>query len=199
MKNLVEYVGKHGLFSSVPNVDIKQAQEEIANCKGNIWTHVISLRREDADALGYRAAQAYYTGTGMEQDYAESVKWYEKAAAGGDAYAMYALGKMYRDGIGVDGNAQSAYKYFLSAAELRHEFAQYAVAKALLTGEGVDRNVSEAIKWFGKCAEKGNHFAEYQLAVLFSEGKEVPKDEIKAQKYYAAALAGMLHIGKGIP
>lgn len=61
-KNLVEYVGKrpgvdrvgeHGLFSSSTNVDIKKAQEEIANCKGNIWTHVISLRREDADALGY--------------------------------------------------------------------------------------------------------------------------------------------------
>lgn len=60
--NLVEYVGKrpgvvrvgeHGLFSSSPNVDMKKAQEEIANCKGNIWTHVISLRREDADMLGY--------------------------------------------------------------------------------------------------------------------------------------------------
>lgn len=61
-KNLIEYVGKrpgvdrvgeHGLFSSEPNVDIRKAQEEIASCKGNIWTHVISLRREDADALGY--------------------------------------------------------------------------------------------------------------------------------------------------
>ncbi|MCY1713380.1 relaxase MobL [Caproiciproducens galactitolivorans] len=61
-KNLVEYVGKrpsvdrvgeHGLFSSSPDVDIRKAQEEIANCEGNIWTHVISLRREDADALGY--------------------------------------------------------------------------------------------------------------------------------------------------
>jgi len=60
--NLVEYVGKrpgvdrvgeHGLFSSSPTVDIKQAQEDIANCKGNIWTHVVSLRREDADRLGY--------------------------------------------------------------------------------------------------------------------------------------------------
>ena len=60
--NLVEYVGKrpgvdcageHGLFSSEPNVDIKKAQEEMANCKGNIWTHIVSLRREDADALGY--------------------------------------------------------------------------------------------------------------------------------------------------
>ena len=61
-QNLIEYVGKrpgvdrvgeHGLFSSEPNVDIRKAQEEVVSCKGNIWTHVISLRREDADALGY--------------------------------------------------------------------------------------------------------------------------------------------------
>jgi len=61
-KNLIEYVGKrpgvdrvgeHGLFSSEQNVDIRKAQEKIASCEGNIWTHVISLRREDADALGY--------------------------------------------------------------------------------------------------------------------------------------------------
>jgi TPR repeat protein len=61
-KNLIEYVGKrpgadrvgeHGLFSDSPDVDLQKAQEEIASCKGNIWTHVVSLRREDADALGY--------------------------------------------------------------------------------------------------------------------------------------------------
>ncbi len=61
-KNLVDYVanrpgvdrvGEHGLFSASPTVDIQKAQEEIANCKGNIWTHVVSLRREDADVLGY--------------------------------------------------------------------------------------------------------------------------------------------------
>lgn len=49
----VDRVGGHGLFSSSSTVDIRKAQEEIADCKGNIWTHVISLRREDADRLGY--------------------------------------------------------------------------------------------------------------------------------------------------
>ncbi len=60
--NLVEYtaqrpgvvkVGSHGLFSYEDNVDLLKAKEEIANHKGNIWTHVLSLRREDADKLGY--------------------------------------------------------------------------------------------------------------------------------------------------
>ena len=66
--NLVEYVAKrpgavrvgdHGLFSSYPEVDLEQAEEEIANHKGRIWTHIISLRREDADALGYNTQQPW--------------------------------------------------------------------------------------------------------------------------------------------
>lgn len=60
--NLVEYaaerpgvvkVGEHGLFSSHANVDLEAAKQEISTHKGNIWTDVFSLRREDADALGY--------------------------------------------------------------------------------------------------------------------------------------------------
>lgn len=60
--NLVEYaakrpgaekVGSHGLFSFEENVDLEKAQKEVATHEGNIWTHVLSLRREDADKLGY--------------------------------------------------------------------------------------------------------------------------------------------------
>ncbi|MCH5297271.1 MAG: SEL1-like repeat protein [Ruminococcus sp.] len=60
--NLVDYagnrpgvvrIGEHGLFSSFPNVDLDKAAEEISSHEGNIWTHILSLRREDADKLGY--------------------------------------------------------------------------------------------------------------------------------------------------
>ncbi|MEF2920690.1 MAG: MobP3 family relaxase, partial [Acutalibacteraceae bacterium] len=64
VSELVSYVGtrpsvdieksqQHGLFSSTENVNLEKAMEEISNHKGRIWTHVISLRREDADRLGY--------------------------------------------------------------------------------------------------------------------------------------------------
>ena len=64
VSDLVSYVGtrpsvdieknqQHGLFSSEDNVDLEKAMEELSNHKGRIWTHVISLRREDADRLGY--------------------------------------------------------------------------------------------------------------------------------------------------
>lgn len=54
----VEKLGKHGLFTDegVPIV-LEQVVKEIAQSKSNIWTHIISLRREDAARLGYESAE----------------------------------------------------------------------------------------------------------------------------------------------
>lgn len=50
----VERLGDHGLFTDAGKaVVLKQVQEEVAGHKGAVWTHVISLRREDAARLGY--------------------------------------------------------------------------------------------------------------------------------------------------
>ena len=48
------HVAEHGLFTDEgAPVVLDQVAEEVANHKGNVWTHIISLRREDADRLGY--------------------------------------------------------------------------------------------------------------------------------------------------
>lgn len=54
----VEKLGKHGLFTDegVPIV-LEQVVKEMAQSKSNIWTHIISLRREDAARLGYETAE----------------------------------------------------------------------------------------------------------------------------------------------
>ena len=50
----VEKIGTHGLFSDEGKpVVLSQVTDEVANHKGVIWTNVISLRREDAERLGY--------------------------------------------------------------------------------------------------------------------------------------------------
>lgn len=55
----VEKIGTHGLFSNEGEaVVLSKVAEEVANHPGVIWTNVISLRREDAERLGYdNAAQ----------------------------------------------------------------------------------------------------------------------------------------------
>jgi len=48
------HVADHGLFTDEgASVVLDQVAEEVAAHKGNVWIHVISLRREDADRLGY--------------------------------------------------------------------------------------------------------------------------------------------------
>ena len=50
----VEKNGKHGLFSgSDDDIVLAQAQKNIAEHPGNVWTHVVSLKRDDAERLGY--------------------------------------------------------------------------------------------------------------------------------------------------
>ena len=53
----VERIGTHGLFSNEgESIVLSRVAEEVANHPGVIWTNVISLRREDAERLGYDSA-----------------------------------------------------------------------------------------------------------------------------------------------
>lgn len=56
----VERVGEHGLFTDAGTpVVLSRVQEEVKNHKGLIWTHVVSLRREDAARLGYDSGKQW--------------------------------------------------------------------------------------------------------------------------------------------
>lgn len=56
----VEKLGKHGLFSqSDDKINLDSVAEEISNHNGIVWTHVISLKREDAERLGYNNADKW--------------------------------------------------------------------------------------------------------------------------------------------
>ncbi len=56
----VEKLGPHGLFSQTDDkINLDAVAEEVGNHKGIIWTHVISLRREDAERLGYNKAESW--------------------------------------------------------------------------------------------------------------------------------------------
>ena len=54
-----ERLGDHGLFSDADRVDLDEALSELEHYTGNVWTHIISLHREDAERLGYNNAQAW--------------------------------------------------------------------------------------------------------------------------------------------
>ena len=53
MEYMAERPRSHGLFGDEDNVDMDAAMKELNEYPGNIWTHIISLKREDAERLGY--------------------------------------------------------------------------------------------------------------------------------------------------
>ncbi len=54
-----ERLGDHGLFGDEDAVDLEQAMLELDQHTGNVWTHILSLKREDAARLGYDNAKAW--------------------------------------------------------------------------------------------------------------------------------------------
>ena len=54
-----ERLGDHGLFGDEDGVNLEQAMDELDYYTGNVWTHIISLKREDAARLGYDNARAW--------------------------------------------------------------------------------------------------------------------------------------------
>lgn len=54
-----ERIGTHGLFSDGDSVSLEKAMAELESYTGNVWTHIISLKREDAERLGFDNAAAW--------------------------------------------------------------------------------------------------------------------------------------------
>ncbi len=60
MRPRAEKLCDHGLFGvSDDVVDLEKVKKEIQNQNGNVWTPIISLRRDDAERLGYDNAGAW--------------------------------------------------------------------------------------------------------------------------------------------
>ena len=82
---------------------------------------------------GYARAQAilgdmYFEGHGVDQNYAEAMRWYRKAADQGEAKAQFNLGVMYENGQGVDQDNAEAMRCVVpqgrrpSKGMLKHRF-----------------------------------------------------------------------------
>ena len=67
----------------------------------------------------------YDNGEGLEQDFKEAVKRYQKAADQGDAEAQINLGLMYENGEGVEQDDKEAVKWYQKAADQGDALAQH--------------------------------------------------------------------------
>lgn len=55
-----ERIGRHGLFTDDGmEVDLKEVSRELNSFQGTIWTAIVSLRREDAERLGFDSGERW--------------------------------------------------------------------------------------------------------------------------------------------
>lgn len=95
--------------------------------------------------------------------FTESVTWYEKAAAQGNQYASYRLGKIYLSGEEISKNVALAIKYLTASAECDNQYAQYVLGKLYLMGRDVSKDYEAARKWLSSSAAQGNQYAKFFL------------------------------------
>jgi len=74
-------------------------------------------------------------GKGVEQNYAEAVKWNRKAAEQGHAIAQYHLGREYYTGQGIEKDLAEAVKWFRKAAEQGNQEAKWTLSMIEKEGE----------------------------------------------------------------
>jgi localization factor PodJL len=112
--------------------------------------------------LGHAPAQFYLARLyekgegGLKPDLAQSRRWTERAAEGGDRRAMHNLAMAYISGSGGPKNSTTAAQWFRRAAELGLVDSQFNLAALYEKGMGVSQNPAEAYKWYLIAAKTGD-------------------------------------------
>jgi TPR repeat protein len=148
--------GYAGAFAAIGYMYI-EGEGEHNDAKGFEWY----LK---AAKLGHIWAQftvgdCYEDGKGVARDYAQALRWYEKAAAQDYAPAQNAIGHLYDTRNGYD------------------------------TGNAVNRDDAEALGWYHKAADRGNARSRYHIGMFYADGRVVSRDVGQAHAWMEEAKA----------
>ncbi len=109
---------------------------------------VASAEKGDAHAQ-VELGILYYEGLadGRRPDYAEALKWFQRAADQGNAKAQDRIGLMYYNGKGVPQDFAEAAHWYQLAAEGGNYHARLQLSDMYQRGVGVPRDSGESRKW----------------------------------------------------
>ena len=152
---------------------------------------------------------AYSSGQGVEQDFAEAIKWWRKAADCDLPGAALNLGIAYLSGQGVPQDYAEAARWNRKAAEQGLAGAEHNLGNAYFKGQGVPQNYTEAVKWYRRAAYQGLAASQYSLGLAYANGNGVGQDYLEAARWYLKSaeqgdvdaqynLAGLYAQGLGV-
>lgn len=107
----------------------------------------------------------YYT----RQQYAEALRWYEKAASQGNSRVAFIISAMYRNGLlGTSHlDAQRARSWLEQAAKQGLDLAQVELGDQYTHGDAADPDMTQGMYWYEQAAKQGHAPAQYLLNELY--------------------------------
>lgn len=126
---------------------------------------------QNAEKLGsahaaYRIGCLYDAGemnTDGTPDYPQALAWFEKAAEGGDLYAIEYAGRYRLTGTGCEIDTDKAKEWYEKGAAAGSSYCMVELALMYEEGNGVPENLSETFRWIRQAAETGYAHANYLL------------------------------------
>ena len=187
------------------------AMAESAYASGDL-TKVVSLLTplaESGNAVAqHRLGFMYSTGTGVEQNDAKAIEWFEKAVANNDEESRVALSELLNKQLtaNLDTSAQIPMLEKLSA--MGDVNANAVLGSYLLTGTGIEADPFRALPLLRAAAEQGDSRAMTNLGYAYGTGVGVSQNNQKAFQWYLQAaelgvvraqvvVAAMLEHGQG--
>ncbi|HJU30885.1 MAG TPA: tetratricopeptide repeat protein, partial [Hyphomicrobiaceae bacterium] len=117
----------------------------------------------------------------------EGMETLKQAADGGDAFALFEIGRRFADGDGVPKDAARAAVWYERAAARGLALAQFRLATAYERGAGVAVDRARARVWYRRAAEQGYARAMHNLGVMVAEGGEPEADYAAAAGWFEQA------------
>ncbi len=111
-------------------------------------------------------------------------------AKGGNALAMYEVGRMYERGRGTEASMDKAVSWFEKAAAKGQDNALARLGILYLEGEGVAQDYRKAFKYLTDAANGGAPAAQYFLALMYENGSGVKVNYNAAMSWYKRAANG---------
>ena len=146
----------------------------------------------DAEAMAELAGGYMMLGSSLDQagpgeDYAESVKWAQKAVDAGCAAGYWPLALAYEHGRGVKADKKKAFELYKKGAELGDAACQHSYGCYIMRGEYAKKDAKQAFKLFEQSADQGYGLACKALGHMYETGDGVEPDFDKELAYYEKA------------
>ena len=129
----------------------------------------------------------HHEGTGLPQDDAKAMEYFQAAADENYTEGYYRLGTVYEFAYGVERNYNKAMQYYKSAADFGCSEAMVEIGILTHEGNGTDRDDVKALEWFEQAAAEGDPEGMDDIGFMYENGFAVEKDPEKAMEWYMKA------------